>query len=90
MAAGKLPPPESGSPDTSVSHFRPGRVNRWPLVDILRWCFAAAFWRAVIERALKSFAQGLLAVFTADGTGPLDTDWTGALSTAGMVTLSLS
>lgn len=46
--------------------------------------FNSAFAHAVIERAIKTFAQALGAVLVANGTGLLDADWTASLSTAGM------
>lgn len=46
-----------------------------------------SFWKNVAERAVKTFAQSLGAIFVADGTGLLDTDWTGSLSMAGMASL---
>ncbi len=39
---------------------------------------------AVLERALKTFAQALLAVLGAGSFGLLDAPWLPALSTAGM------
>ncbi|HEV2778535.1 MAG TPA: holin [Actinophytocola sp.] len=46
--------------------------------------FTAVFWKDTAERALKTSAQVLATVLIAAGTGLLDTDWTAALSTAGM------
>ena len=42
------------------------------------------FWQLASERALKTFAQSLLAIFSAAGVGLLTAPWTTALSTAGM------
>lgn len=44
----------------------------------------AAFLKASVERALKTFAQTLAALLVADGTDLVSTDWGGQLSVAGM------
>lgn len=44
----------------------------------------AAFWRATVERAIRTAAQALLAVLGADATGVLDAPWAGALSAAAL------
>jgi r1t holin len=49
--------------------------------------FTVAFLKAVLERAVRTFAQALVAVMTADGFGLLDADWVARLSAAGMATL---
>ncbi len=49
--------------------------------------FGRYFWQATAERAVKSFAQSLLALLSAGQMGLLQVDWVTALSTAGMVTL---
>jgi len=49
--------------------------------------FTKAFLKAVLERAVKTFAQSLIAVGTVGATGILDVNWTGALSAAGLATL---
>ncbi|MGH3980830.1 MAG: holin [Pseudonocardiaceae bacterium] len=46
--------------------------------------FTYQFWRLAFERAVKTFAQTLLAIFGAGGIGLLDAPWTTALSAAGM------
>lgn len=47
-----------------------------------------AFWLAVIERAVKTFAQSLAALLAADGLGLFDIDWAALLSAAGLTTLA--
>jgi hypothetical protein len=49
--------------------------------------FTQYFWRATFERAVKSFAQSLLALLSAQQIGVLDVRWVTTFSTAGMVAL---
>lgn len=42
------------------------------------------FWRAGAERAIKTFAQALVAVLGAGATGLLDVDWAQAFSVAAL------
>lgn len=50
--------------------------------------WTAIFWKQVAERAVKTFAQGLLALWTADKVvGILDIDWNKALSVAALAVL---
>ena len=49
--------------------------------------FTADFWKATAERALRTFAQSLIAVLTAGATNLFDVDWQAALATAGLATL---
>jgi hypothetical protein len=49
--------------------------------------FSHRFWQATFERAVKSFAQSLLALLSAQSLGLLDIAWVTTLSTAGMATL---
>ncbi|MEO5710004.1 MAG: holin [Nocardioidaceae bacterium] len=49
--------------------------------------FGSYFWRSTTERAVKSFAQSLLAILSASSFGLLQVDWLTCLSTAGMATL---
>lgn len=49
--------------------------------------FTYLFWRLAFERAVKTFAQTLVALFGAGGIGLLDAPWTTALSAAGMAAL---
>jgi hypothetical protein len=46
--------------------------------------FTTYFWKSTLERALKSFAQALLAILGVNQVGVLDVDWMAALSTAAM------
>lgn len=46
--------------------------------------FTYQFWQVAIERAVKTFAQSLLAIFSAIGVGLLTVSWIAALSTAGI------
>lgn len=43
--------------------------------------------RRLVVKGVKTFAQTLAGVLTANGTGLLDTDWIGALSASGMAGL---
>lgn len=46
--------------------------------------FTADFWKATAERAVRTFAQSLVAVLTAGATNLFDVDWQAALATAGL------
>lgn len=46
------------------------------------------FWKGAAERAIKTFAQTLAAVFVVGTTGILDVDWAPALSIAGAAALA--
>lgn len=46
--------------------------------------FTYRFWQLASERAVKTFAQSLVAILSATGVGFLTAQWTTALSTAGM------
>ena len=46
--------------------------------------FTYRFWQLTIERAIKTFAQSLAAIFSAAGLGLLTVPWSASLSTAGM------
>ena len=45
------------------------------------------FWRAAIERAIKTLAQTAAALLTASGVGLLDADWVAVASASGMAGL---
>lgn len=45
------------------------------------------FWKDTVERAVKTFAQSMVAVMTAGATGVLDVDWVNALSVSLFATL---
>lgn len=46
------------------------------------------FIKDLLERAIKTFAQALLAVIGVDGLGFQDVDWLNALSVAGLAALT--
>ena len=45
------------------------------------------FWKDTLERAIKTFAQSLVAVGLSGATGVLDVDWVNALSVSLLATL---
>lgn len=49
--------------------------------------FTKSFWLDAVERAAKTFAQVLVAVFTISGVTVLNADWGTALATAGTAVL---
>ena len=49
--------------------------------------FTLLFWRAALERAIKTFGQTFAATAIAAGTGLLDTEWVTLLSVSGMAVL---
>jgi hypothetical protein len=49
--------------------------------------FTSRFWQLASERAVKTFAQSLVAILSATGVGLLTAPWTTALCTAGMAAL---
>lgn len=50
--------------------------------------WTGAFWRGAGERAIRTFAQTLAAVFVVGTTGLLDVDWVTSLSVAGAAALA--
>ncbi|MDT0381445.1 holin [Streptomyces sp. DSM 42041] len=44
----------------------------------------AAFWRATLERMVRTFAQAVLALLGGDGMGLVDVDWGAAFSVGGL------
>ncbi|WP_329013270.1 holin [Micromonospora rifamycinica] len=56
--------------------------------------WTSQFWKQTLERAIKTFAQGSLALLAGDGLGVLDVDWgdvasVGALAAIASVLTSL-
>ena len=49
--------------------------------------WTSAFWKAAFERAVKTFAQTLIAFFGGGAFGILDADWGKAASVAAMATV---
>jgi len=49
--------------------------------------FGGYFWKCTAERAIKAFAQSLVALLSASSLGLLDVNWVATLSTAAMATL---
>jgi len=49
--------------------------------------FTKAFWRASLERAVKTFAQAAVAFLAGSAAGLFSADWLSALSVAGMATV---
>lgn len=50
--------------------------------------WTADFWKAVTERAVKTFAQSLLAVVAVGQVGFNDINWLASLSIAGVATVA--
>jgi hypothetical protein len=46
------------------------------------------FWKQTFERAVKTFAQGILALLTGDGLGILDIDWGQVASVGALAALA--
>jgi len=47
----------------------------------------SAFWKAAVERAVKTVAQSAVALITANATGLLDVDWVQLASVSGLAGL---
>ena len=45
------------------------------------------FWRAALERAIKSAAQGAIAAIGVAAIGVLDVDWPGVIAAAGLMAI---
>jgi hypothetical protein len=46
-----------------------------------------AFWKAVFERAFKTFCQGAVALLIGDGIGITDVNWLSVASIAGLAAI---
>lgn len=47
-----------------------------------------AFWKATVERAVRTFAQSALALFAGDGIGLVDVDWGEVASVGGLAAVA--
>jgi len=50
--------------------------------------FKAVFWKAALERAIKTFAQAALALLSSDGMGVLNVDWGTVVSVSGLAAIA--
>lgn len=50
--------------------------------------FTKTFWKDALERAIKTTAQALIALWATGATGVLDIDWVNAFSVAGLAFLT--
>lgn len=46
------------------------------------------FWKQALERAIKTFAQAVLALLTGDGLGIVDVDWATVVSVGALAALA--
>lgn len=46
------------------------------------------FWKAVAERAIKTFCQGAVALLVGDGIGITEVNWLSVLSVAGLAAIA--
>lgn len=49
--------------------------------------WTGTFWKNLLERMIKTFAQAAAALLTGEGLGLLDINWTNLLSVAGLAAL---
>lgn len=47
-----------------------------------------AFWKATLERMIRTFAQAVLALLGGDGLGLIDVDWGQAFSIGGLAAVA--
>jgi hypothetical protein len=47
-----------------------------------------AFWKATLERMVRTFAQAVLALLGGDGLGLIDVDWGQAFSIGGLAAMA--
>jgi hypothetical protein len=57
------------------------------VIDRRNAMLSGNFWKAAVERALKTAAQSFAAFLVADATGILEVDWVKGASIAGLATL---
>ena len=50
--------------------------------------WTGAFWKQAAERALKTFAQAVLAMLTGDGLGVLDVNWAAIASVGALAAVA--
>ena len=50
--------------------------------------FTRAFWKATVERMIRTFAQAVAALLGGDGLGLVDVDWGQALSIGGLAAVA--
>ena len=50
--------------------------------------WTGTFWKQALERALKTFAQAVLALLTGDGLGVLDVNWAAIASVGALAAVA--
>jgi hypothetical protein len=50
--------------------------------------FTRAFWKATLERMVRTFAQAVVALIGGDGLGLVDVDWGDAFSIGGLAAVA--